>query len=158
MLLRGTTTVCWDGTSLIMRCLTYTYTSLSRKGPPSYFQERSVHQLEYIVFHPREVSIDHLHTNPPLVVGYVHYTSVNGSRRRQFEPCPGPKGAFNYIGERICRKREAQVTPEEWTGDPYFVCHLLALAQLQERRLELSELIIYTVRSMPLGALLISSL
>ncbi|KAJ5972944.1 uncharacterized protein N7479_002862 [Penicillium vulpinum] len=64
---------------------------------------------------------------------------VNGARDRQFHPCPGLRGARN-------KKRLAQTTPDEWTEDPYFVRHLLALAQLQERNLNPSKPITYTSR------------
>ncbi|KAJ5959282.1 uncharacterized protein N7479_006432 [Penicillium vulpinum] len=83
--------------------------------------------------------------SPPLV-GYLHYTNVNGDRRRKFEPCPGPNGSLNFIGARILKIRLAQIAPKEWTKDPYFVCILLALAQLQERKLESSKPITYTSR------------
>ncbi|KAL3473912.1 hypothetical protein BJX99DRAFT_248613 [Aspergillus californicus] len=46
--------------------------------------------------------------------------------------CPDPRGRPNWIGE--------------WTQDPYFVCLLLALAQLQERKLEPPKPINYTSR------------
>ncbi|CDM37321.1 hypothetical protein DTO013E5_7557 [Penicillium roqueforti] len=65
------------------------------------------------------------------LLGYVHYTFVNGSRNRQYRPAPG--GRSNEIGWRIHLKRKARTTPKEWTDDPYFVCHLLALAQLKDR-------------------------
>jgi hypothetical protein len=65
----------------------------------------------------------------------VHYTSISGDRRKLFEGCPGPRGTVNHIGVNICLKKLAQTTPKEWTEDPYFLCHLLALAQLQERQL-----------------------
>lgn len=79
------------------------------------------------------------------LVSYLHYTSVNGGRTDKFEPCPGPRGTLNWIGQRILEKRLAQIQPKEWTEDPYFVCILLALAQLQERKVELPKPAIYTV-------------
>lgn len=97
------------------------------------------------MFHRHESSIDHVHDSSPPVVGYVHYTSVNGDRDGQFWPCPGPKRTPNYVGWEIFKKRVAQVTPKEWTEDPYFLCHLLALAQLQERKLKPSDPVTYTV-------------
>ncbi|KAJ6188737.1 hypothetical protein N7519_003645 [Penicillium mononematosum] len=80
------------------------------------------------------------------LVSYLHYTSVNGARRDKFEPCPGPRGTLNWIGQRILQKRLAQIEPKEWTEDPYFVCILLALAQLQEREVELPKPATYTAR------------
>lgn len=81
------------------------------------------------------------------LLGYVHYTFVNGSRNRQYRPAPG--GRSNEIGWRIHLKRKARTTPKEWTDDPYFVCHLLALAQLKDRNRTVnpSKPITYTVCS-----------
>ncbi|PLB55401.1 hypothetical protein P170DRAFT_506004 [Aspergillus steynii IBT 23096] len=115
-------------------------------GKPLYFQGRPVHQPVYIVFHRRETPANHVENRPPTLVGYLHYTSVNGARRRQFEPCPGPMGAMNSVGARICQKRLHQTTPKEWTEDPYFVCHLLALAQSQEHTLGFPRRIAFTSR------------
>ncbi|KAJ5248765.1 hypothetical protein N7468_000216 [Penicillium chermesinum] len=42
-------------------------------------------------------------------------------------------------------KRLDQITPKDWTADPYFMCYLLALAQLQERHFGHLELPSYTV-------------
>ena len=97
------------------------------------------------MFYRHEATIDHVHNGSPWLVGYVHYTSVNGDRRRQFEPCPGPMGVMNSVGASICQERLVQTTPKKWTEDPYFICHLLALAQLQERKLHLSKPKFYTV-------------
>ncbi|CRL21669.1 unnamed protein product [Penicillium camemberti] len=123
------------------------------KGPSFFFGGRSVHRPEYIMFHHHKESIDHINNRPPSLLGYVHYTTVNGARYRQFYPCPGPRGATNKVGWSIHRKRLAQTTPEEWTEDPYFVCHLLALAQLQERNLNSSKPITYTSRLLVTNAL-----
>ncbi|CAG8250053.1 unnamed protein product [Penicillium salamii] len=93
---------------------------------------------------------DHIHNDLPPLVGYVHYTSVNRDRRRQFEPFPGPRGNHNDIGMRICLKRITKTSPKNWTEDPYFICHLLALAQYQERKLNLSKSTTYTVSRLSL--------
>jgi hypothetical protein len=97
------------------------------------------------MFHRREEPADHIHNSSPPLVGYVHYTSVNGSRGRRFMACVGPGGIRNRIGASICTKRLAQITPKEWTEDPYFICHLLALAQLQERKLDSAKPTTYIV-------------
>jgi len=97
------------------------------------------------MFHRRNEPAEHIHNSPPPLVGYVHYTSVNGSRGRRFMACPGPRGTLNHIVGRIYNKRLAQITPKEWTEDPYFICHLLALAQLQERKLNLPKPTTYIV-------------
>ncbi|KAJ5329450.1 hypothetical protein N7452_009840 [Penicillium brevicompactum] len=117
---------------------------IGEEGPFAY--TRVAHRPNYIIFHHREESADDTHKSTPPLVGYVHYTSINEDRRRQFEPCPGPRGVFNSVGANICQKRLAQTTPKEWTEDPYFICHLLALAQFQEFKLDLSEPSTYTSR------------
>lgn len=53
-----------------------------------------------------------------------------------FEPCPGPRGRLNWIGARILEKKLAKITPKDEIEDQYFVCILLALAQVQEHKLE----------------------
>ncbi|KAJ5115542.1 hypothetical protein N7526_011423 [Penicillium atrosanguineum] len=115
-----------------------------RKGPPFHFQGRPVHQPDYIVFPRRENNIDHIHTSSSPLVGYLHYTSVNGDRRRLFEPCPGPMGALNAVGANVCQKLLHRIIPKEWTEDPYLICLLLALAQSQERKSGFSSQIVFT--------------
>lgn len=97
------------------------------------------------MFNHHEKSLDINHNKRPPLIGYVHYTSINGDRRKQFEPCPGPKGTPNTVGMNVCLKRLAQATPKKWTEDPYFMCHLLALAQLQEHESRIPKLGTYTV-------------
>ncbi|KAJ5551965.1 hypothetical protein N7461_006663 [Penicillium sp. DV-2018c] len=79
------------------------------------------------------------------LVGYLHYASIDGARCRQFEPRSGV--AIGSAGWRYCQKQLAQAFPKDWTADPYFLCVLLALAQMEERKLlGLSKPIIYTPR------------
>ena len=119
--------------------------SLDSKGSPFFFAGQPVHRPHYTVFRrhgqPNELISNHC---PPLI-GYLHYSYVTGARLDQFEPRPDPSGRLNFIGATIRNKRVAQITPKEWTEDPYFVCILLALAQLQERKLELPKPSTYTV-------------
>lgn len=116
-----------------------------------------MHQPDYIVFPRRENPSNHIHTYLPSSVGYLHYTSVNGDRRRLYEAFPGPMGTLNYVGARVCQKQLHRTIPKDWTEDPYFVCHLLALAQSEDRKLGLSRLNVFTVcpksifSSRPLG-------
>ncbi|KAJ5751501.1 uncharacterized protein N7511_008466, partial [Penicillium nucicola] len=48
--------------------------------------------------------------------GYVHYTKIGRDRTRYLK-----------------HSRATTTAPTEWSEDPYFLCHLLALAQLQEQ-------------------------
>ncbi|PWY96101.1 hypothetical protein BO94DRAFT_507593 [Aspergillus sclerotioniger CBS 115572] len=101
---------------------------LNSKGTSLWFQGRRVHRPRYLVFHPRKESLNRNDSTSPSFVGYVHYTDVVGDRRRQFEPCSGPRGVNNRPGIQLCLKKVAQTTPKDWTEDAYFMCHLLALA------------------------------
>ncbi|KAJ5581472.1 hypothetical protein N7535_000092 [Penicillium sp. DV-2018c] len=77
------------------------------------------------------------------LVGYLHYASIDGARCRQFEPRSGV--AIGSAGLRYCQKQLAQAFPKDRTEDPYFLCVLLGLAQMKERKLlGLSKPIIYT--------------
>jgi hypothetical protein len=117
----------------------------SEEGAPFYFRGRRVHQPDYTVFHRHKDSLGNMSFG---LVGYLHYTSVNGARCRQFEPRPG--AAISSAGRSYCWKQLAQAIPKDWTEDPYFLCVLLALAQMEKRKLlGLSKPIIYTVCSSP---------
>ncbi|KAE8155370.1 hypothetical protein BDV25DRAFT_1061 [Aspergillus avenaceus] len=105
-------------------------------GSHFFFAGKPVHRPRYTVFHLRPPAFQHTPQISPPLIGYFHYTNVNGDRRRKFESCPDPRRRPDPIGGIICRKRLAQVTPPQWTEDPYFVCLLLALAQLQESKLK----------------------
>ncbi|CAP98624.1 Pc22g13360 [Penicillium rubens Wisconsin 54-1255] len=91
-----------------------------RKGPQFYFTDKPVHRPRHTVFYRQGQSDAHFGKGLFPLVSYLHYTSVNGGRRDKFEPCPGPKGTLNWIGQRILEKRLAQIQPKEWTEDPYF--------------------------------------
>ncbi|KAJ5804201.1 uncharacterized protein N7518_000504 [Penicillium psychrosexuale] len=49
-----------------------------------------------------------------------------------FTPRTPKGGGGNRPGWRIQLKRVAQITPKNWSEDPYLLCVLLSLAQLQE--------------------------
>ncbi|KAH8434139.1 uncharacterized protein LDX57_011777 [Aspergillus melleus] len=121
-------------------------THLLRIGSGFFFARTLVHQPSYTVFYRHGRLEDHICQGSPPLVGYLHYTHVNGGRNERFKACPDPSGRSNKIGARIGRKRLAQIKPKDWTEDPYFVCLLLALAQLQERKLKSSEPLTYTSR------------
>lgn len=119
----------------------------SSKGSYFYFHGRAVHRTDYVTFHRHGQAIDHIRNGSPSLIGYVPYSHISGGRRNQFEPCPGPRGAFNHVCARISQKRLTQIVPNDWSEDPYFVCLLLALAQLQERKVKkLSKPVSYIVR------------
>ncbi|OJJ94671.1 hypothetical protein ASPACDRAFT_128049 [Aspergillus aculeatus ATCC 16872] len=117
------------------------------KGNPFYFQGRRVRRLPtYVMFIYLERAIDTAENRTPTPVGYLQYNSIHGARRKLFEACPGPRGESNRVGGILCWKRMQQITLEEWTEDPYFVCPLLALAQFEEQRRDESSPVTFTSR------------
>ncbi|KAI9367829.1 hypothetical protein BJX61DRAFT_547116 [Aspergillus egyptiacus] len=111
--------------------------SSSAKGPAFFFGNRSVHKPRWTVFYPHSQSHQPSKTEdgqkPSTLVACAHYTHIMSDRSWRFRPREDPSGKPNRIGHGLARKKTDRVTPKEWTEDPYFVCHLLALAQLQER-------------------------
>ncbi|KAF4435087.1 hypothetical protein FACUT_7446 [Fusarium acutatum] len=75
-----------------------------------------------------EISIPH--ANP--IIGYYRYNGDKERRKMLYVP-PGPSGLNNEPIQRICDIRYRQVTPTDWRHDPFFVCLLMGLAQLQVR-------------------------
>lgn len=67
------------------------------------------------------------------MVGYLNYTNVSGPRWHKAQP-RHHGGGNDAAVSRIFKEKLARVTPKEWTEDPYFMCVLLSLAQLQEGR------------------------
>ncbi|KAJ5585021.1 uncharacterized protein N7459_004821 [Penicillium hispanicum] len=75
------------------------------KGPEFMFAGQPVHRPHYTVFYRSDQPNRSVSQEPLPVIGYLNYTN----------------------------KKLARVTPKEWKEDPYFVCVILSLAQLQER-------------------------
>ncbi|EXK76073.1 hypothetical protein FOQG_19167 [Fusarium oxysporum f. sp. raphani 54005] len=66
------------------------------------------------------------------IVGHFLYEKLVEQRRRALKPKRHPvEGASNVPGERIYQRRLRDLTPALWFEDPYLVCVLLSLAQLQ---------------------------
>ncbi|KAF5247321.1 hypothetical protein FANTH_6412 [Fusarium anthophilum] len=70
------------------------------------------------------------HANP--IIGYYLYNTDKEREKKLYVP-PGPNGRDNDPIQRICGIRYRQVTPKDWRHDPFFVCLLIGLAQLQVR-------------------------
>ncbi|KAL2810968.1 hypothetical protein BJX63DRAFT_422691 [Aspergillus granulosus] len=101
------------------------------RGPQFYFQGRPVHQPAYTVFYHHETPFN-TNSSPPLV-GYIHYTSINGDRREYFEHRSRATKGITQTKANSFQTQFALATPKEWTEDPYFLFILLALGQLQHR-------------------------
>lgn len=92
------------------------------KGPYFFFAGQPVHRPYYSVFYRRSQSSQSPRDFQPLI-GYLDYLDVSGFRMKK-------------LGGHLFAKSLSRVTPNEWTEDPYFLCVLLSIAQLQERLLK----------------------
>ena len=85
---------------------------------------------------------------PRLIVGYMDYFDVEIYRREMFPPCAPRDRGPNIPGWQIQLKRIAQIKPKNWNEDPYLLCVLLSLAQLQEYHREESHPPIHLVSAL----------
>ncbi|KAF4944813.1 hypothetical protein FGADI_12408 [Fusarium gaditjirri] len=83
--------------------------------------------------------------HPEPVIGYYSY-KADEDRCVRFTPRVGPSGTWNLPIQRLYRRRLARVTPEHWTRDPYLVCVMLSLAQIQWRSDTTQQPRLYLVR------------
>lgn len=97
--------------------------------PQFLFAGRGVHSPECHIFKTR--STDILQRS---IVGYYTYNNLSRERQRALTPKSHPSGGYNYPVSRIYQRRLRNLAPALWTEDPYLVCVLLSLAQLQWRR------------------------
>ncbi|KAJ5179769.1 hypothetical protein N7492_002979, partial [Penicillium capsulatum] len=78
---------------------------------------------------------------------YLNYSDIDQSRRKKLQPRDHPGGGHNAAGSSLFRKKLSRITPEDWSQDPYLVCVMLSIAQLQERLLQPSpQITAYTPR------------
>ncbi|PNP58430.1 hypothetical protein FNYG_15093 [Fusarium nygamai] len=82
---------------------------------------------------------------PEPIVGYYSY-NVDEDRKARFTARAGPPGTMNLPMEQIYERRLARVTPQDWTQDPYLVCIMISLAQVQERSDTTGQPRLYLVR------------
>ncbi|CVL07716.1 uncharacterized protein FMAN_14589 [Fusarium mangiferae] len=107
-----------------------------------YYAGRLVHVPEVNAFRiAGHIDVPH----PEPVVGYYSY-KADEIRRARFTPRAGPPGTLNLAMQSLYQRKLARVTPEDWTRDPYLVCILLSLAQLQERSDNTGQPRLYLVR------------
>ncbi|EXA51195.1 hypothetical protein NW761_000128 [Fusarium oxysporum] len=67
------------------------------------------------------------------MIGYYRYSADEERREKLRAPRP-PRGLNNDPVQRKYDARYRMVAPEDWRHDPYLVCILLSLAQLQRRK------------------------
>ncbi|KAF5251046.1 hypothetical protein FANTH_3807 [Fusarium anthophilum] len=75
------------------------------------------------------------------IIGYFQYDGLIKQRERALTPRSHPlPGASNLPCERLSQRRLRNLTPARWFEDPYLVCVLLSLAQLQcQKRKSMTE-------------------
>lgn len=105
------------------------------KGPEFFFAGRPVHRPRYTVF-IRGDRYKQLNNSTPPMVGYLDYLDVTGLREKQFRSSTQPGKRKNTTSTHLFAEKLSQLTPREWTEDPYFICVLLSIAQLQRRLLD----------------------
>ncbi|PNY26776.1 Uncharacterized protein TCAP_03289 [Tolypocladium capitatum] len=99
-----------------------------RKGPCFFWAGRSAHRAPYSMF-LRHLQPGELRGRVPQLIGYIHYGNISGfggQRHRELQ-------RQQYPGRPRFRERLSEITPSEWSEDPYLVCILLSIAQRQER-------------------------
>ncbi|PYI00739.1 hypothetical protein BO78DRAFT_412039 [Aspergillus sclerotiicarbonarius CBS 121057] len=91
-----------------------------RIGTAFHFTDIRIHRPFYSLFVRRDQTHEETNQGSPPVVGHFDYTEVTTTREKKFQPWPDPSGRPNSIGERLGMKRLAEVTPQDWSEDPYF--------------------------------------
>ncbi|PLB50833.1 hypothetical protein P170DRAFT_425133 [Aspergillus steynii IBT 23096] len=113
------------------------------RGPKFYFAGKAIHRPKYVVFGRRKQA------NEPLddtLIGYFDYTFATYGRKDKFQAKSHPGNGNNAPVGRLHTKQLARITPANWEEDPYFVCLLLAIAQLQQRSLPTQKQTTHTSR------------
>lgn len=97
--------------------------------PHFFFAGGSVHQPDYVVFSRN----GKLNEAVQPWVGYFNYSNVKDQRWRMVKPQLHPGEGYNAAGRSKALRKLSRITPNEWSRDPYLVCILLSIAQLQAR-------------------------
>ncbi|EQL03962.1 hypothetical protein OCS_00316 [Ophiocordyceps sinensis CO18] len=98
-----------------------------------FFAKRSVHRSDCDVFEPNERLNKCFGQMPRLLVGYLHYSYVEGARRQLLRPPRRPGGDPNVVGQSISRRKLSKVTPKEWFRDPYLSRLLVTTTKKPDR-------------------------
>lgn len=118
--------------------------STGSNGPRFWFAGRPIHRPPYALFRRRGDNLPIEHTSQ-CVLGYFNYPAVTKYREKKLKPLLHPSGGVDTVGTRLSEKRLSQITPNEWFQDPYIVCILLSIAQLQQRLLQVPRSTIHKV-------------
>ncbi|KIL83658.1 hypothetical protein FAVG1_13116 [Fusarium avenaceum] len=106
-----------------------------RGSPPFKFNNRRIHLPECDIYRVTTPDTPDNQPQPQTlpIIGYFHYDHVTQDRERALTPRLNPRGGFNWPVTRLYQRRLHGVTPDLWSEDPYLICLLLSLAQLQWR-------------------------
>ncbi|CAG8008342.1 unnamed protein product [Penicillium salamii] len=133
----------------LIRILEYegsTFEQRRERAPKFYFAGRSIHRPDFTVFGRRKEANSLPDDAFQCLIGYFDYTSASCGRQNKFQARCHPGGGDNAPVGRLHNKRLAKITPANWEEDPYFLCLLLALAQLQKKSLQTKGQKTYTSR------------
>lgn len=100
--------------------------------PQFFYAGRPVDHPDYVVFSRN----GQLSEAVQPWVGYFNYSNVRDQRWRMLKPRPHPGEGCNAAGRSKALRKLSTITPNEWSRDPYLVCILLSIAQLQARSVE----------------------
>ncbi|KAF5699706.1 hypothetical protein FMUND_14667 [Fusarium mundagurra] len=104
-----------------------------RRETPFFYNKLPVHIPECEVY--RTENIHKLEQRP--IIWYFQYDELIKRRQRALAPRSHPvPGASNLPVERLSQCRLRNLTPALWFEDPYLICVLLSLAQLQWQELK----------------------
>jgi hypothetical protein len=102
-------------------------------------------QPDYVVFSRNE----QLNEAAQPWLGYFNYSNVKDQRWQKLKPPLHPGEGCNAAGRSKALRKLSRITPNEWSRDPYLVCILLSIAQLQARSVEPSALHVVSSLSYP---------
>lgn len=105
----------------------------NRGSPPFKFNNRRIHLPECDIYRVTTPNTPDTQPQAPPIIGYFHYDDVTKDREKALTPRLNPRGGFNWPVARLYQRRLHGVTPDLWSQDPYLICLLLSLAQLQWR-------------------------
>ncbi|PNP53575.1 hypothetical protein FNYG_15752 [Fusarium nygamai] len=102
-----------------------------RRWTPFFYNKLQAHIPECVVY--RTDKVHRFELRP--IIGYFQYDELIKKRERALVPRSHPvPGASNLPVERLFQHRLHDLTPALWFEDPYLVCVLLSLAQLQWKK------------------------
>lgn len=102
------------------------------KRPRFYFAGKAIHRTDCIVFSRQQQPEDEICQRPHHLVGYFHYQEVTRRRWQKLQPRRHPRGGRNIPGQGLSLKKLSDITPKDWSRDPYLLCVLISMVQSQK--------------------------